>query len=176
MSVYVLAVDGIVQKYPYTKTDLRFDNPTVSFPFDLTDELAAKFNVFPVVETTLPSYDAMTQNLIWFNPTLSHGDWIQNWGVVDASSDEIAQRLHDARQSMIVSPFQAKAALHNAGKLENIISYVNNQSTDPVVRLAYENATEWKRLSSMISDISSKLGLTDAEVDSLFLAAAQISV
>lgn len=78
------------------------------------------------------------------------------------------------RESMIVSPFQAKAALFQAGDLDNVEAYVNDPATDPLVKLAYANATVWKRLSPMISSVAAVLGYSDTQMDDLFRAAAII--
>jgi hypothetical protein len=96
--IYVLAPNNVVQKYPYSLTDLRLDNPSVSFPYTITDADAAAYNTFPVVETPQPSYDPITQNLVWANPILEGGVWVQQWSVAQATPEEVAQREAQAKQ------------------------------------------------------------------------------
>ena len=88
------------------------------------------------------------------------------------SADEL---LAQARSNMVVSPLQAKAALFNAGLLDQLEAYVNNPATDRIIKIAYDNATEWRRLSPMIDGMASQFGLTPEQVDSIFIEASSIS-
>lgn len=99
MSVYVFAPDNTVAKYPYSLTDLIFDNPETSFPNQMTDEIAAKFNTYPVVETPQPSYNPISENLVWADPISENGVWVQQWAVTQATPEEIAQRETQAKES-----------------------------------------------------------------------------
>lgn len=45
---------------------------------------------------------------------------------------------------------------------------------DDDVRTYFERATVWRRSSSVIAQVAATLGLSDADVDALFLAASQI--
>lgn len=174
MGVYVLAIDGKVEKYPYTLTDMRLANTDISFPRDIPDEMAATFNTFPVVEVIAPTYNPDTQTLVWVNPTYANGIWTQQWRVDDLTPEEIAERLADWRQSTSCTPFQGKVALHNADLLSQVESLIDNPQTDPVTKLAWNNAVEWKRNSPMIASLASSLGLSDEQVDNLFKAAQNI--
>lgn len=89
-----------VEQYPYTLTDLVRDNPQVSFPSVITDEIAAEFNVFPVVPAEQPpeSHDTNQKR------TAEHleGVWAEAWIVTPASPEEIAERTsikeHEVRK------------------------------------------------------------------------------
>jgi hypothetical protein len=172
MPVYVLAVEGQVVKYPYTLTDLRRDNPTVSFPADISDSLAQDFNVFVVSERPQPSYNPETETLSWVNPTFNSNVWEQNWAVTPLSSEEIAQRLQQWRQSTSCSPFQGRMALADANLLPQAQAAVD--AADEKTRVAWEYALEWSRMSPMIATLAPALNLSDAQVDELFRAAIQI--
>jgi hypothetical protein len=172
MPVYVLGVGGQVVKYPYTLTDLRRDNPTVSFPADLPDDLAQDFNVFAVVETPQPNYDPATESLDWANPTYKNKVWTQNWTVTPLSSEEIAQRLQQWRQSTSCTPFQGRMALADANLLTQAQAAVD--AADEKTKVAWEYALEWDRMSPMIAALAAVLSLSDTQVDDLFRAAAII--
>ena len=172
MSVYVLVSDGVIEQYPYTLTDLLRSQPTVSFAVPVSDEMAERFGVFRVTETPQPSYDPITENLNWVVPILEDGVWVQQWSVTPATSEEIAQRLEQKRQSMNVTPFQAKAALLDAGLLDDIEVLMADPSTARTVVLAWNNAIQFERLSPMVAGIATALGWTDEQLDSLFEAAA----
>lgn len=94
--MYVL-VTGDTATY-YTVTDLRRDNPDVSFPVPTPDSTLAEFNVYPCQAVTPPSVD-YTQNLTMGEPVLIDGVWTQTWIVTPASPDEIAEREGAMRQA-----------------------------------------------------------------------------
>lgn len=91
--MYVLAPNQTVETFPYSIGALRRDNPSTSFPRNLSDTVLASWNVFPVVDVPAPSYDLATENCNQVNPTLQDGEWMMTWAVTSASSDEIAVRL-----------------------------------------------------------------------------------
>ena len=172
MSIYVKAINNAVVKYPYSLGDMLADNPTVSFAQPISLETAAEFNTFLVEEVPEPSYDPRTQNLIATNPDFVGGIWVQTWAVEEATPEEIAQRLEQKRQSMNVTPFQAKAALLDADLLDDIEALIADPLTDRVVVLAWNNAIQFERLSPMVAGIAAALGWTDEQLDGLFEAAA----
>ena len=74
-----------------------------------------------------------------------------------------------------VTRFQALATLSAAGHLPTIRTYIATLDQDNITRLAWEAATEWERTSPTLAALATMLGLTDTEVDDLFIAAAQVS-
>lgn len=72
-----------------------------------------------------------------------------------------------------VSRFQAKAALSLAGKLAQADAAVA-ASNDPILQLAWAEATTFKRNSPGIAALAPAIGLDDAGLDALFTAAAGI--
>lgn len=90
--MYVLALDDTVQKFPYALSELRFDNPNVSFPSELSDDLLAQWNIYPVLQESAPTFDFATQNCRMVNPALVKGQWIQQWEVTPATASEITER------------------------------------------------------------------------------------
>jgi hypothetical protein len=73
-----------------------------------------------------------------------------------------------------VSRFQALAALSNAGLLTQAQNAVN-ASPNPLVPLAWNNAQTFDRNSATVAALGPALGLTDAQIDSLFIAASTIT-
>jgi len=90
--MYVLAPNHVVQQFPYTLIELRLDNPSVSFPQDLSVEDLAPWHVYPVTPIDEPHYDYATQNCLMVNPVLRAGQWVQQWSVTPATPAEIAER------------------------------------------------------------------------------------
>lgn len=72
----------------------------------------------------------------------------------------------------VVSRFQARAALHQAGLLQQAQDAI--AAADPIAQLAWEDATTFKRSSPTVAAIAGALSLSDTAVDDLFRAAAQI--
>jgi hypothetical protein len=74
-----------------------------------------------------------------------------------------------------VTRFQALATLAAGGWLDVVHTYVDALPRSNVQRLAFENATDWERTSPTVNAIASMLGLSDAQVDELFIAASKVS-
>ena len=72
-----------------------------------------------------------------------------------------------------VSPYQARQALNVAGLLDAVEAAV--AAADRSVQIAWEYATTIERGSPFISAMKSAIGLTDQQLDDLFIAAAQIT-
>lgn len=87
-----------------------------------------------------------------------------NWAIVN-------QALIPVPQS--VSRFQGLAALSNAGLLTQVQSAAS-ASTNPLIALALNNAQTFDRNSNTMATLAQALSLTDAQLDALFIAAANI--
>jgi hypothetical protein len=74
-----------------------------------------------------------------------------------------------------VTRFQALATLAAGGWLDVVHTYVDALPRSNVQRLAFENATDWERTSPTVNALAAMLGLTDAQVDDLFIAASKVS-
>ena len=85
--------------------------------------------------------------------------------------DPVAE-LERKRAGMVVSRFQARAALHGAGLLSAVEKAVAN--ADPITQLAWADALEFRRNSPTIAALAGVVGLTDDQLDALFIAAGQI--
>lgn len=74
-----------------------------------------------------------------------------------------------------VTRFQALATLASGGYLDTVHNYIDALPRNNIQRLAFENAGDWERASPTVNALATMLGLSDAEVDDLFVAAAQVS-
>jgi hypothetical protein len=72
----------------------------------------------------------------------------------------------------VVSRFQARAALHIDGHLAAVEALV--AQADPITRLAWADAQEFRRSSPAIAGIAQALGWSEAYLDDLFSRAAVI--
>lgn len=73
-----------------------------------------------------------------------------------------------------ITPLQGRIMLHRAGLLESFVAFV--ASADEETQIAAEYATEWSPTSPLIERARVALGLTAAQRDALFAAAAEIEV
>lgn len=90
--------------------------------------------------------------------------------VVEA--ERAAEALLAERQSMVVSRFQARAALHIAGLLAQAEQAIAGAGT--LAQLAWQDAQEFRRNSPTVAAIAETLALTDEQLDDLFRQAATI--
>jgi hypothetical protein len=74
-----------------------------------------------------------------------------------------------------VTRFQALAVLAAGGYLSTVRSYIATLDENNIQRLAWENAADWERTSPTLNALAVMLGLTESQVDELFIAAAGIS-
>lgn len=72
----------------------------------------------------------------------------------------------------VVSRFQARAALHLAGHLPAVEAAI--LASDPLTQMAWQDAQEFRRNSPTILSLAAVLGLSDNDVDDLFIAASEI--
>ena len=74
-----------------------------------------------------------------------------------------------------VTRFQGRAALYQAGLLDDIEAYMSLPTTDWIIKMAWEEALHFDRPSPMISSLKDLFGLTDSQIDDLFIFAKTIS-
>jgi hypothetical protein len=75
-----------------------------------------------------------------------------------------------------VSNIQAFAAIKHFGILPQVQSYMAGLEPDDLVRVTWEKATTFKRTSPTLTAISSALGLTESQIDAMFIYAATVEV
>lgn len=95
---------------------------------------------------------------------------------IDLTPEEIA-KMPPALPAPIpqsVTRFQARAALHLAGLLEQVEAMIADPATPVLAKLAWQDAQEFKRTSPTIAAMSAALGLTEQQLDDLFTTAAGI--
>ena len=76
------------------------------------------------------------------------------------------------RATAKVSRFQAMAALHNEGLLDEAVEVVTQAGG--LIKIAWDNAIEFRRNSPAILNLALALGLDEEELDALFIVAAEI--
>lgn len=74
----------------------------------------------------------------------------------------------------VVSPFQAKAALLQAGALNDVETLINN--SDQLTQMAWNEALEFRRYSPAVLNIAAALNWTEEFLDNLFINAYEIKI
>lgn len=105
--------------------------------------------------------------------------WLNNaWTISDVDPSQLPvtpeDPITDIRQTMIVSRFQGRAALFNAGLLNTVDTYFSSTVPMPLEKEAWNNVTQFERLSPLVIKMGQELKLTDAQLDQLFTSAAMI--
>jgi hypothetical protein len=102
--MYVKAIDGVAVKYPYTQTDLVWDNPSTSFPMGgVPTSTLNEWDMFPVQPVAAPQFDAATHKLVERTPLFDGQSWTQQW-VVEA----LVQAEIDARNAQQAASVRAE--------------------------------------------------------------------
>jgi len=89
--MFVKTADNEVVQYPYSIEQFRADNPTISFPAEISNDTLAAYGVYPVGYEPAPAYDPATQRLVISSqPSLVNGGWMLTKSIVDKTSEQIA--------------------------------------------------------------------------------------
>ena len=105
------------------------------------------------------------------------------WRAVDGEADLLEGETYSAAQPPIafapavpqqVTRFQARAALYQAGLLDQVEAAISAPGTDKMLKLAWQDAQAFKRDSQFVSGMAQTLGLTAQQLDNLFISASQI--
>lgn len=161
--MYVKVTDGVPTEY--TLRQLKSDNPNVSFPKSPSEALLASYSVYPVVDASKPDNDIVTEGPI----VEIDGVWTQTYNGRDLTAEE-------KRQSMKVTMRQARLALHQVGKLSLVDDAINliPEPDKSLISIEWEYASTVERTSPWMSTMGLALGLSEEELDDLFILAATL--
>ena len=166
-AVVELATGDIVESYPLSMPSVRFvlddtityfDSPGQVMPS--ADEPTHMF-VARVSEAAPPGkvLDSQTEEFDGTNVVVTR-TWSDPVPTVEVPES--------------VTPYQARIALLEAGLLDQLTDLMNDPSTPTAAKIAWEYATVWMRNSVFITSLGPSLGLSEADIDNLFIAAAQV--
>jgi len=161
--MYVKVIDSVPTVY--TLRQLKNDNPNVSFPKQPSVALLSTYNVYPVVQGATPDNDIVTNGPI----TEVNGVWTQTYVGRDLTPQE-------KRKSMVVTMRQARLALHQADKL-TLVSDAIALIPEPdksLISIEWEYASTVERTSPWMSTMGSALGLSEDQLDELFVTARSL--
>lgn len=91
--MFVKVTNGEIDTYPYSVGKLRRDNPRVSFPRKISDEMLASYGVHDVGWLPSPEHDAETHFVEYSPvPVLQDSAWVYSPTVRELSVEQIAER------------------------------------------------------------------------------------
>jgi len=97
--------------------------------------------------------------------------WTTTWVSVEMTPEEI-EAARKAKVPQSVSRFQARAVLHAYDLLETVNTMM--ETADPIAKLAWQDAQEFRRTSPTVLAMAGALALSDLQLDEMFVAAAGI--
>ena len=91
--MFVKVTNGEIDTYPYSVGKLRRDNPRVSFPRKISDEILASYGVYDVQFASRPEHDGETHFIEHSSvPVLQDGAWVYAATVRELSEEQIEER------------------------------------------------------------------------------------
>lgn len=158
---YVKVTDGAPVEIFLSQ--LRAENPNVSFPQNPPAIVLAEYDVYPLIIAERPDADVVEKGPI----NQVDGEWTQTWIGRDYTDDE-------RRAQMIVTARQARLALNAQGLLAQVETAIQAlpEPDRTTISLEWEYAGTIERLSPWIAVMGSGLGLSDSQLDDLFVLAA----
>jgi hypothetical protein len=149
----------------YSLSQLKRDNPNVSFPAKPSDALLSSYDVHPLVDGDRPSVD-----IVEVGPIQEiNGVWTQTYTGRNFTAEE-------KRQRMEVTMRQARLALLQQGLLENVTAAIAliPEPDKSKISIEWEYASTVERTSPWMSTMGAALGLTDEQLDQLFETASTL--
>ena len=99
--MYVKLTNGSVDQFPYTIGHLRRDNPNVSFPKQVIDNILADYDVYPVTALEKPDYDPLVQSLLRGQPSWDNGSWKVSYTAENMPQPTAETNVRSKRDSLL---------------------------------------------------------------------------
>ena len=99
--MYVKIVNNSVSKFPYNISDLKKENPNISFPNPITEDALVAFDVYPVTPTAPPEYDNKTHR-VRQNVELIDGIWTQTWSLQELPEQQASDNIRNERDRRLI--------------------------------------------------------------------------
>lgn len=132
-----------------------------------------------VLDTT--EYDINIKEISHYDYTydINRDEVVQSAVLVDKpipSEEQLEEELRIKRSTMICSNYQARQALVLSGLYNAVESAMNDPNVDISAKLAWEYSATFYRISPFITAIASSLGLSEDDIDNLFITAMNIGI
>lgn len=127
---YALIQNDAVTTYPYSFSQLRSDNPQISFPRTPGPWMEG-YGVFEVAPTAKPAYD-LNFDIVEGTPVKVGNTWTQVWNQVPASAEDIAERTQIASDATERESVKGDTFVQNFVNMTTaqVETYINNNTAD----------------------------------------------
>lgn len=98
--MYVKIINDNVARYPYDIGTIRYDNPNISFPEDLSKLDLAAYGVYKVQQTSQPVYDSKTHRPI-SNVEKIDGVWTEVWQIIEQKLEQATGNVKNYRRNLL---------------------------------------------------------------------------
>lgn len=161
-----LTPEGTIARYPYDLSDLMSDNPATSFPpLDLlSDTDLADFDVVRVLPSNPPEHNEDTHRPVEQEPVFIEGVWMQQWSIVE---------LPPVSPPNSVTMRQARLALLAVGKLQAVEDAIESleEPYKTAAKIEWEYSQEVRRDKEFVQMLAPIIGLSESDLDDLFILA-----
>lgn len=178
--MFILLKNGELAAWPTSRQKLKASFPSSCLvPAEIAnfEHVDSDENVWTVVRAATGDEPNKSQgHVVSIAPVLVDGTWTQQWQLTPFTEEELAQQLENKRSGMRVTMRQAQLALHQVGRLSEVEAAINNmvEPEKTLVSIEWRTATHVDRTSPWVSALAAALGLSEADLDSLFELAATL--
>ena len=139
--MYVKITSGSVDTFPYSIGQLRRDNPTISFPRQVSNEILAEYGIYSVTVENEPSYNSRTHKVsLSDTPSGSGNTWSLQWTTTAKTTEEVQE-------------YDDELALSHRGKRNQLLADSDwTQMNDSP--LTNEVKTAWATYRQELRDLS----------------------
>lgn len=160
---YAKVIDNTIVEYNRT---LPFSTEGTSFGVGTDAETLKAFGYLPIVGTE-PTYDRLTHKIGNVSYTVGANEVVKSYEVLELTPEEIRERDVPKR----LTPRQARLVLLQATLLDDIEAMI---ATDKAMQIWWEYSLEIDRNNEHIVNSGVALGLTEEELDNLFIEGSKI--
>lgn len=173
----------------HSESEIRAANPNTSYPVPFVAPAEYAY-VFPAPQ---PAHNPVTQAVRETTPVLTaKGHWEQQWevvprytdytdgdGVLHTADEQLAAELERIRLAAVpqtVTMRQARLALHAAGLLSGVNAAIASleEPAKTAAQIEWEYAGIVERNAGLVPAMATALGMTERQIDDLFVAAAAL--
>jgi hypothetical protein len=168
---YAKVKDGVVVEYP---AHPRKDNPNALFPRDWGGgEIGGSEYVVVEPPTALPTVSGR-QRIQAPIPIKGPAGWKAEYQIEEVPAEEVAAELFEDIAGASLSPFQFAEGLRVSKLLSTVTTYCNDPTTPVRLRIWWERARSFPRTSKLMQALAAGAGITDEQLDQVFIIGSDV--
>jgi hypothetical protein len=134
--MYIRIIDNKPKSYSITQ--LRRDYPTISFPKDISPEMLASYDVYPLKTTPQPDHNPLTELVRLLDPVQINGQWQQQWETIELPVSQQIENLRNARAEAYRTEsdplfFKAQRGEAELNEWENKVQEIKDRYQYPII-------------------------------------------